>query len=89
MNENIKKYNPKYILADREYDTEPIKKCINEERGALERSPMIYIFLAPRIILTASDIALSSRDAIVSLRFSISALIMSLMASESSENLSV
>ena len=28
---DIKKYNPKYILADRIYDTEPIKKCINEE----------------------------------------------------------
>ena len=31
---NIKKYNPNYILADRAYDTEPIRKYINEEAKA-------------------------------------------------------
>ena len=30
-----RKYNPHYILADRAYDTEPIRKCINEYVGAL------------------------------------------------------
>ena len=31
---NIKKYNPKYILADRACDTEPTRKCINKESKA-------------------------------------------------------
>ena len=31
---NIKKYNPKYPLADRAHDIEPIKKCTNEEAKA-------------------------------------------------------
>ena len=34
---NIKKYKPKYVLADRAYDTEPIRKCINEEAKAEEQ----------------------------------------------------
>ncbi|WP_303248065.1 hypothetical protein [uncultured Methanobrevibacter sp.] len=29
---NIKKYNPNYILADRAYDTEPIRKCITKKQ---------------------------------------------------------
>ena len=37
---NIKKYNPKYILADRVYDTEPIRKCINEEVKAEDQIPL-------------------------------------------------
>ena len=37
---NIKKYNPKYILADRAYDTEPIRKCINEEAKAEDQIPL-------------------------------------------------
>ena len=37
---NIKKYNPKYILADRAYDTEPIRKCINEEAKAQDQIPL-------------------------------------------------
>ncbi|MEE0935575.1 MAG: transposase [Methanobrevibacter sp.] len=37
---NIKKYNPKYILADRTYDTEPIRKCINEEAKAEDQIPL-------------------------------------------------
>ena len=37
---NIKKYNPKYILADREYDTKLIRKCINEEAKAEDQMPL-------------------------------------------------
>lgn len=37
---NIKKYNPKYVLADRAYDTEPIRKCINEEAKAEDQIPL-------------------------------------------------
>ncbi len=37
---NIKKYNPKYILADRAYDTKPIRKCINEEAKAEDQIPL-------------------------------------------------
>ena len=37
---NIKKYKPKYILADRAYDTEPIRKCINEEAKAQDQIPL-------------------------------------------------
>ena len=37
---NIKKYNPKYVLADRAYDTEPIRKCINEETKAEDQIPL-------------------------------------------------
>ena len=37
---NIKKYKPKYILADRAYDTEPIRKCINEEAKAEDQIPL-------------------------------------------------
>ena len=37
---NIKRYNPKYILADRAYDTEPIRKCINEEAKAEDQIPL-------------------------------------------------
>ena len=36
----IKKYNPKYILADRAYDTEPIRKCVNEEAKAEDQIPL-------------------------------------------------
>jgi len=35
-----KMYKPKYILADRAYDTEPIRKCINEEIGAFDQIPL-------------------------------------------------
>ncbi len=37
---NIRKYNPKHILADRAYDTEPIRKCINEEAKAENQIPL-------------------------------------------------
>ena len=37
---NIKKYNPKYILAERAYDTEPIRKCINEEAKVEDQIPL-------------------------------------------------
>ena len=37
---NIKKYKPKYILADRAYDTEPIIKCINEEAKSQDQIPL-------------------------------------------------
>jgi hypothetical protein len=33
----IKKYKPDYIVADKAYDTEPIRKCINEELKALTK----------------------------------------------------
>lgn len=36
----IKKYKPQYILADRAYDTEPIRKCINEEIRAFDQIPL-------------------------------------------------
>jgi len=36
----IKHYKPKYILADRAYDTEPIRKCINEEAKAQDQIPL-------------------------------------------------
>ena len=36
----IKKYNPHYILADKAYDTEPIRKCINEEIKAFDQIPL-------------------------------------------------
>ena len=36
----IKKFKPKYILADRAYDTEPIRKCINEEAKAFDQIPL-------------------------------------------------
>ena len=37
---NIKKYKPKYILADRAYDTEPVRKCINEEAKSQDQIPL-------------------------------------------------
>ncbi|WP_462316358.1 transposase, partial [Methanobrevibacter sp.] len=37
---DIKKYKLKYILADRAYDTEPIRKCINEEAKAEDQIPL-------------------------------------------------
>lgn len=36
----IKKYKPHYIVADKAYDTEPIRKCINEEIGAFDQIPL-------------------------------------------------
>ena len=36
----IKKYKPHYILADKAYDTEPIRKCINEEIKAFDQIPL-------------------------------------------------
>ena len=36
----LKSYTPHYILADRAYDTEPIRKCINEEVGAFDQIPL-------------------------------------------------
>jgi len=36
----IKKYKPHYIVADRAYDTEPIRKCINEELKAFDQIPL-------------------------------------------------
>ena len=29
----MKKYKPKYILVDKAYDSEKLRKCINEELG--------------------------------------------------------
>nr|WP_243688030.1 transposase [Methanobacterium formicicum] len=36
----IKKYKPDYIVADKAYDTEPIRKCINEEIKAFDQIPL-------------------------------------------------
>ena len=36
----LKPYKPHYILADRAYDTEAIRKCINEEVGAFDQIPL-------------------------------------------------
>ena len=36
----MKKYNPKYIIADRAYDTKPIRKCINEEAKSEDQIPL-------------------------------------------------
>ena len=34
----LKPYKPHYILADKAYDTEPIRKCINEEVEAFDQN---------------------------------------------------
>lgn len=34
------KYKPYYVVADRAYDTEPIRKCINEEVKAFDQIPL-------------------------------------------------
>ncbi len=36
----IKKYKPHYIVADKAYDTEPIRKIINEETKAFDQIPL-------------------------------------------------
>ena len=36
----LKSYKPHYILSDRTYDTEAIRKCINEEVGAFDQIPL-------------------------------------------------
>ena len=36
----IKKYKPEYILADKAYDTEPIRRCINKEIKAKDQIPL-------------------------------------------------
>jgi transposase len=36
----IKKYKPLYIVADKAYDTEQIRKCINEETKAFDQIPL-------------------------------------------------
>lgn len=36
----IKRFKPKYILADKAYDTENIKKCIKKELNAIEQIPL-------------------------------------------------
>ena len=36
----MKQYKLKYILADRAYDTEPIRKYINEEAKAQDQIPL-------------------------------------------------
>ena len=36
----LKPYKPHHLLADKEYDTEPIRKCINEEVGAFDQIPL-------------------------------------------------
>ena len=36
----LKPYKPHYILSDRAYDTEAIRKCINEEVGAFDQIPL-------------------------------------------------
>jgi hypothetical protein len=36
----LKKYKPRYIIADKAYDTEPIRKCINEEAKAFDQIPL-------------------------------------------------
>lgn len=33
----LKPYKPHYILEDKAYDTEPIRKCINKEIGAFDQ----------------------------------------------------
>ena len=37
---SLKKYNIQYIIADKAYDTEPIRTCINEEIKALDQIPL-------------------------------------------------
>ena len=37
---SLKKYNIQYIIADKAYDTEPIRNCINEEIKALDQIPL-------------------------------------------------
>ena len=36
----VKKYKPEYILADKAYDTEPIRRCINKEIKAKDQIPL-------------------------------------------------
>jgi len=36
----LKPYKPHYILADKAYDSEEIRKCINEEVGAFDQIPL-------------------------------------------------
>jgi len=36
----IKKYKPDYIVADKSYDTEFIRKCVNEELKAFDQIPL-------------------------------------------------
>lgn len=36
----MKKYKPSYILADKAYDTESIRRCINKELGSTEQIPL-------------------------------------------------
>jgi hypothetical protein len=36
----IKKYNPKYVLADKAYDSEKIRKQVNEKTTALAMIPL-------------------------------------------------
>ena len=36
----LKPYQPHYILANKAYNTEPIRKCINEEIGAFNQIPL-------------------------------------------------
>lgn len=37
---SLKKYNIQYIIADKAYDTKPIRKCINEKIKALDQIPL-------------------------------------------------
>lgn len=37
---SISKYKPHYILADKAYDSEKIRQCINEEIGAFDQIPL-------------------------------------------------
>lgn len=37
---SLKKYNIQYIIADKAYDTEPIRNCINVEIKALDQIPL-------------------------------------------------
>ena len=37
---SLKKYNPQFIIADKAYDSNPIRTCINEEIKASDQIPL-------------------------------------------------
>ena len=36
----LKTYKPYYVLADKVYDSEEMRRCINEEVGAFDQIPL-------------------------------------------------
>jgi len=37
---SLKKYKPEYVIADKAYDTEKIRECINKEIGVSDQIPL-------------------------------------------------